>query len=69
MRSRKLSGIIGMVFGAALMAINHEQIASEGLRALGIPMLVFVVGLGYFIKALHAEKQAEARVQSLQPKE
>lgn len=32
-------------------------------------MLVFAVGLGYFVKALRAEKQAEARAQSLQAKD
>lgn len=51
MSGKKISGLIGMVVGAAWFAVNVRHFNEDGFVAIGMPLIIFVLGLVYFLKA------------------
>ncbi|WP_303747635.1 hypothetical protein [Stenotrophomonas pigmentata] len=51
MSGKKISGLIGMVVGAAWFAVNVRHFNEDGFVAIGMPLIIFVLGLVHFIKA------------------
>jgi len=50
MRGGAISGILGMIVGGVWFAVNFRHVSSEGFVAIGMPSIIFVLGLIYFIR-------------------
>jgi hypothetical protein len=50
MWSRKTSGLIGMVVGGAWFLANIRHVSEQGFVAIGMPLIIFVLGIIYFRK-------------------
>lgn len=50
MWSRKTSGLIGMIVGSIWFVANVRHFNEQGLVAIGMPVLIFILGLIYFRK-------------------
>jgi len=48
MNRKRISGLIGIVFGGAWLANNARYFHDEGFVAIGMPLIIFVLGLVYF---------------------
>ena len=51
MSGKKISGLIGMVVGAAWFAMNIRHFSEQGVVAIAMPLLIFALGLAYFLRA------------------
>ena len=51
MSGKKISGLIGMVVGAAWFAMNVRHFSEQGFVAIAMPLLIFALGLVYFLRA------------------
>ena len=51
MSGKKISGLIGMVVGAAWFAVNVRHFSEDGFVAIAMPLLIFALGLVYFLRA------------------
>jgi uncharacterized membrane protein YccC len=54
MRSKKISGVIGMVLGAVWFAMNMQHFDQQGYVAVGMPVFLFALGV-YFYR--HEDKK------------
>lgn len=50
MWSKKTSGLIGMVVGAIWFLANVRYVSEQGFVAIGMPIIIFVLGFVYFRK-------------------
>ena len=50
MWSKKTSGLIGMVVGGIWLLANVRHFSEQGFVAVGMPVIIFVLGLIYFRK-------------------
>ena len=50
MSGKKLSGLIGMVVGGVWFAMNFKHFDEQGVVAIGMPLIIFVVGAIFFFK-------------------
>jgi hypothetical protein len=52
MWSKKTSGLIGMIVGAIWFLANVRHISEQGFVAIGMPIIIFVLGVVYFRKGI-----------------
>ncbi|MCP4153713.1 MAG: hypothetical protein GY757_38665 [bacterium] len=52
MNKRVISGLVGVVVGGAWLANNYKYFEEQGFGAIGMPVLITVVGLIYLIGGL-----------------
>jgi hypothetical protein len=50
MWSKKTSGLIGMIVGALWFVANVRHFSEQGFVAIGMPIIIFVLGVVYFFK-------------------
>ncbi len=50
MWSKKTSGLIGMIVGAIWFFANVRHFSEQGFVAIGMPIIIFVLGVIYFFK-------------------
>lgn len=50
MNSRQKSGVLGMVVGGVWLLVNLRHVPSQGFVAIGMPLLIAVAGLVYYLK-------------------
>ena len=50
MWSKKTSGVIGMAIGSIWFLANVRHFSDQGFVAIGMPIIIFVLGLIYFRK-------------------
>jgi hypothetical protein len=48
MNRKRVSGLIGIVVGGIWLAYNFQYFHDQGFVAIGMPLLIFVLGLVYF---------------------
>ncbi|MFZ6759182.1 hypothetical protein ACO0K9_18405 [Undibacterium sp. Ji50W] len=56
MWSKKTSGLIGMIVGAILFLLNVQHFSKEGFVAIGMPIILFVLGVIYYRKGSKEKK-------------
>jgi hypothetical protein len=47
---KRLSGLIGIIVGGVWLALNFKHFAQQGFVAIGMPLLILVLGIIYFIR-------------------
>jgi len=50
MSKAKISGLIGIVVGGAWCANNYQYVDEQGIMAIGMPAILLILGIVYFIK-------------------
>jgi hypothetical protein len=50
MWSKKTSGLIGMIVGVIWFLANVRHFSEQGFVAIGMPIIIFVLGAVYFRK-------------------
>ena len=55
MYGKRVSGLIGIVVGGAWLAWNMQYFKTQGFGAIGMPLLILVLGLFYFFGARSGE--------------
>lgn len=51
MWSKKTSGLIGMIVGVAWFLANVRHFSEQGFVAIGMPIIIFVLGVVYFFNS------------------
>ena len=51
MNRKRVSGLIGIVVGGLWLANNARYFHDQGFVAIGLPLIIFVLGLVYFFSA------------------
>ena len=51
MYGKRVSGLIGIIVGGAWLACNMQYFKTQGFGAIGMPLLILVLGLFYFFGA------------------
>jgi len=51
MNRKRVSGLIGIVVGGLWLANNSRYFHDQGFVAIGLPLIIFVLGLVYFFRA------------------
>ncbi len=49
MNRKSVSGLLGIVVGGAWLANNYKYFDEQGFMAIGMPLLIFIVGVVYLI--------------------
>lgn len=57
MWSKKTSGMIGMIVGGVWFLVNVRHVSDQGFVAIGLPVIIFVLGLVYFRRGLADSEQ------------
>ena len=55
MYGKRVSGLIGIVVGGAWLAWNMQYFKTQGFMAIGLPLLILVLGLFYFFGTRSSE--------------
>jgi len=55
MYGRRVSGLIGIVVGGAWLAWNMQYFKTQGFVAIGLPLLILVLGIFYFFGTRSSE--------------
>jgi hypothetical protein len=50
MSRTRISGLVGMVFGGIAFAHNLQFFKEQGFVAIGMPLIIFVLGVVYFFR-------------------
>ena len=50
MSKKSISGLVGIVVGGAWLANNYRYFDEQGLVAIGMPLLILIVGIVFFIQ-------------------
>ncbi|MDJ0760994.1 MAG: hypothetical protein QNJ19_16485 [Woeseiaceae bacterium] len=50
MSRKSISGLVGIVVGGAWLANNYKYFDEQGFVAIGMPLLILVVGIVFFIQ-------------------
>ena len=50
MSRKSISGLIGIVGGGAWLANNFRYFDEQGFVAIGMPLLILVVGIVFFVQ-------------------
>jgi hypothetical protein len=51
-----LSGLIGIIVGAVWLAMNFRHFEQQGFVAIGMPLLILVLGIVYFIRGKNEDE-------------
>lgn len=49
MNRKSISGLVGIVVGGAWLANNYKYFDEQGFVAIGMPLLILVAGVVYFV--------------------
>ena len=49
MNRKKISGLLGIIVGGAWLANNYKHFDEQGFVAIGMPLLILVAGIVYFV--------------------
>ena len=52
MNSKIISGLIGIVVGGLWLSKNYQFFDEQGFAAIGMPSIILVLGIVYFVKGL-----------------
>lgn len=52
MNRKSISGLIGIVVGGAWLFNNLQYYEAQGIAAIGMPLIIAVAGLVYFVLGL-----------------
>ena len=52
MNKKSISGLIGIVVGGALLVNNFKHFEEQGFVAIGMPLIITVLGIVYLIKGM-----------------
>jgi len=47
---QKTSGLIGIIIGSIWLLINFRHVTEQGFVAIGMPLVIIVLGVVYFLK-------------------
>lgn len=50
MNRKRIGGLVGIVLGGAWLANNIQYFDEQGLVAVGMPLLILIVGIVFFIQ-------------------
>ena len=50
MSKTKIGGMIGVVVGGVWFANNYQYFDEQGISAIGMPAILLILGIVYFIK-------------------
>ena len=50
MWSKKTSGLIVIIVGGIWLLMNFRHVSEQGFVAIGMPLIITVLGIVYFIK-------------------
>ena len=56
MWSKKTSGLIGIIIGSIWLLMNFRHVAEQGFVAIGMPLVITVLGIVYFFKGSNESK-------------
>ena len=57
MTKKRISGLIGIVVGGIWLLFNFRHFGSQGFVAIGMPLLVLVLGIVYFVRGKSDEDE------------
>ncbi len=49
MNRKKTSGLVGIIVGGVWLASNFKHFDEQGFVAIGMPLVILVAGIAYFI--------------------
>ncbi|MDJ0710370.1 MAG: hypothetical protein QNJ14_08275 [Woeseiaceae bacterium] len=52
MNRKKTSGLVGIIVGGVWLANNVRHFDEQGFVAIGVPLLLLVVGTVYFVSGM-----------------
>ena len=58
MNRKMTSGLIGIIFGGAWLLNNFQYFQQQGFVAIGMPLIITVLGVIYFIKGKKQKNEA-----------
>ena len=50
MWTKRTSGLIGIIVGGLWLLINFRHVATQGLVAIGLPLIILILGIVYFVQ-------------------
>ena len=57
MSRKRVSGIVGIVVGSVWLALNFRHFEQQGFVAIGMPLLILVVGIVYFVRGKNEDEE------------
>jgi hypothetical protein len=57
MSKKRISGLIGIVVGGVWLMFNFQHFERQGFVAIGMPLLLLVLGVVYFIRGKNEEDE------------
>lgn len=58
MNRKMTSGLIGMIFGGAWLLYNLQYFKQQGFVAIGMPLIITVLGVIYFVSGKKQKDEA-----------
>lgn len=55
MNRKQVSGLIGMIVGGGWLLLNLRHFAEQGWVAIGMPLIITVLAVIYFVSGRNAE--------------
>lgn len=55
MSKKRISGLIGIVVGGVWLLFNFRHFESQGFVAIGMPLVLLVLGIVYFVRGTNEE--------------
>lgn len=55
MSGKSWSGLLGIVVGGLWLLVNLRHVGEQGFVAIGMPLIILVAGIIYFIKGRNSE--------------
>ena len=52
MNKKSISGLIGIIIGGAWLVNNFKYFEEQGFVAIGMPLIITIAGVIYFIKGM-----------------
>jgi hypothetical protein len=57
MKNKKWSGLLGIIVGSIWLLSNFKYYEQQGFVAIGMPLLILVLGCVYFFKGITSNKK------------
>jgi membrane-bound ClpP family serine protease len=57
MSKKRISGLIGIVVGGIWLLLNFRHFESQGFVAIGLPLILLVLGIVYFVRGKNEEDE------------
>ena len=55
MNRKQISGLIGIIVGGGWLLINLRHVQEQGFVAIGMPLIIAVLGIVYFVSGRNAD--------------